>query len=177
VSTWDESVDGPEPGSGGDLRDKLEQANANADAIAAEKDGENEALRRELAFARAGVDTTTDEGAFFARGYDGELEVDAIAAMAAKMNLTSAPAEQEQKDGPDLEPSEAALLTTSQTLGGTPPPADPVAADPFKEAARIHQQAVEDGESNPEAIGYAFNSLVNAAAHGDQRVIIPPAGS
>lgn len=176
MSNWDGDQD-RNGGSPADLRDQLEAAKADADARI---EAETATLRRELAFTKAGIDTDTPAGKIFAKGYEGELDVAAITAAASDMGLTSAPvvtdpAAGEQTPSPEvtLEDGEAALLNASQDLSGTPPPVDPPPADPYVEASKLHERLVDDGVDNPTAVGFALNTLANAAERGDQRVIIP----
>lgn len=61
--------------------DELEQLRSRAER-AAQLEDENAALQRDLALQRAGVDTGSESGRIFARGYDGELTPDAIRAQA-----------------------------------------------------------------------------------------------
>ena len=169
------------PGSPADLREQIDEARAETERQVAEAKAETERVQRELAFVKAGVNTDTPAGQIFFKGYDGDLDPEAIRSTAATMNLTT-PSPTPPLEGPPapetnpLDPAEVDLLESGSNLGGTPPPAEPVAAHPATQAQQVHGQAVADGVDNPTAVGLAFNSLVNAAASGDQRVIIPPPG-
>lgn len=74
--------------------------------------------QRELALVKAGVDTTTPLGEFFARSYDGDLNADAVRAEAEKIGLLSAPAAPAQEAIPDEEQAaherQAALTSDHQ---------------------------------------------------------------
>lgn len=132
-------------------------------------------LERELAFTKAGVDTDSPAGAIFARGYDGDLEVEAIKTAAATMGLgqaTTPAADPTTPTDTPLDPGEAALLGAQDQLSGTPPTTEPPAADPYAEAAKVYENMVDDGSQRDVALGQAFNSLANAANQGDRRVII-----
>lgn len=168
--------DDPRPGSPADLREQIDQARADADAAVEAERERATALERELAFTKAGVDTDSPAGKIFFKGYDGELDVEAIRASAATMNLTGPapadPAAAPTPEAPSLESNEAQLLQAGASLGGTPPPPEPVAVHPAQAANDIHAKAIADGMDNPTAVGMAFNSLVNAAHAGDDRGVI-----
>lgn len=76
-----------------------------------------------------------------------------------------------------LEPGEADLTAERRALAATAPPDQVPAADPAREARRVHDQVLADGGQEKHAIGSAINSLVNAAARGDQRVILNADGT
>jgi ribosomal protein L12E/L44/L45/RPP1/RPP2 len=60
---------------------------------------ENEALKRELAFAKAGIDPDDTRMKYFVRGYDGDLTADAIKQAATEAGFIGAPQQQsEQQD-------------------------------------------------------------------------------
>jgi hypothetical protein len=171
-------MDEPEQAEDGNpaLKEAREAARRNAQRArdAEESASRTSELERELAFTKAGVDTDTPAGRIFAKGYDGDLEVDAIKSAAAQMGLANAPApEVVVPEEVPLDPSETELLNAPAGLSGNPPTADPPPADPYDAANGIFKQAVQDGEPTDTAWGYAFNSLVNAAQNGDKRVIIP----
>jgi hypothetical protein len=163
----------PEPGSPADLREQLKQEREAKAAAVADATAD---LQRELAFTKAGIDTDTDAGKIFARGYDGELTSEAIKAAAAGFNLAPAPVEPPADPEVALEPNEAAVLAAGAELGGTPPPAEPPTADPYEDATRVFEEHHANG-SRIEAVGFALNSVANAANRGDQRVIVPGPGS
>lgn len=163
----------PEPGSPGDLRAKFEQEQAARAADAEEAAAREAAITRELAFTKAGINVDTPAGQIFFKGYDGEMEVEAIQTAAAAMNLTTAAPAAPPADGPTLEPTEASVLGAGAELGGTAPPPEAPPADPNVEAQAVFDRAHDEGMGRMEAIGLGLNSLANAAQRGDNRVIVP----
>lgn len=160
----------------------LERKGSKYDELAEQK----AALERDLAFARAGIDTSTDEGAFFARGYAGELDVEAIKAQAAKFGVIKGadapgtpPADGTTGEGtpppsgPALEPGEADLTAHRQTLASGATGDSGLDVDPYQSALDIGRQVMEGGGKFEQALGSAINALANAANQGDKRVIIP----
>lgn len=152
--------------------------------VAAQLAETNATLERDLAFARAGIDTSTDDGAFFARGYAGELTPDAIRAQAVRFNLAS-PADAATLGTPDnpaptagdttpipLVPGEADLTDARRTLSQGAAGDAGITVDPYAEAQKIGADALESGAKFGEAMGAAMNYLVNAGAAGDKRVLI-----
>lgn len=176
---WLDDPDDPAEQANNPLREAREAARRQrARANELETDAARTAdVERELAFVKAGVDTDSEMGKIFARGYDGELTKEAITAAVAGMNLSAAVAPEQPADAqPEdtvLEPGEADLLTGAETLSGQAPNSDPPPADPYQEAAKVFNSATEDGMPSDEALGLSFNSLANAAAAGDKRVVIP----
>ena len=169
-------------GSGGDSIVRMSRKDIRAlekkgkayDALVEEK----ARLERDLAFARAGVDTSTEEGAFFARGYDGELDPAAIRAAAERFNILApkhAPPITDTDDtdqGPRLEPGEAELTDARLALSRGAAGDTGLDTDPYEEAQRIGQKMLADGAKFEHAFGAAINFLANRAENGDQRVII-----
>lgn len=180
----DDDLDLPDDGGGGDSLVRLPRRDIRAlekqGKRAAELAAQNEALQRDLAFARAGIDTSTDEGAFFARGYAGELDTDAIKASASRFNIlapgsvgTGTP------DNPaptaadvQLAPGEADLTAHRQALAQGAAGDVGVDVDPYDEALRIGQDILDKGGKFEQGMGTAINSVVNAAMRGDTRTII-----
>ena len=59
-------------------------------------ESENQQLKRELAFFKAGIDTDDPKMKYFAKGYDGEMEAEAIKAAAVEAGFYQQPAQGEQ---------------------------------------------------------------------------------
>jgi len=174
-----------------DIRSLQERAKVGDDAIARAEKAE-----RELAFARAGIDlSSADEKVqFFVQGYQGELDAAAIKAKAEAFGVTGqttvtittttdaettateaanvAAGLTPEGDTP-LEPGEANLTRERQALTQTAPPDQLPPPEPYAEAQKVHDEVLKEGGQEKHALGAAFNSLVNAANRGDQRVIIP----
>jgi hypothetical protein len=73
-----------------------------------------------------------------------------------------------------LEPGEAGLTAERRSLatGAVPPDHRPQPGDPYKAAEEVFQQVLDDGGQEKHAFGAALNSVVNAAARGDRRVVL-----
>lgn len=149
---------------------------------------ENERLKRELAFTQAGIDLSTEQGKFFARGYEGELDPTAIAAAASTLgfqNPTPAGGDAGSDGGegnpdpsasttPDtpLVPGEEQITGQAQDLARGSAPDSGISPDPYKESVEIFEETMAEGGRWEEAAGLAFNSIVNKAMQGDKRVVL-----
>lgn len=135
-----------------------------------------EALQRETAFLRAGVDTSTKAGAYLLKGYDGELTSEAIQAEATAMGLIGASeaAEGEDEGVSEEEKSfdDAASDASSRSPGDEQPNDHPsIAAD------KIAEEALKKGATREDALAASVSLIGGAAAGGDSRVIWTPGGN
>lgn len=78
----------------------------------------------------------------------------------------------EQPADTPLEPGEANLTRERRALTSAAPPDNMQPGDPYKEGRQIYDEVLAGGGKEVEAFGAAFNSVVGAAAQGDQRTII-----
>jgi hypothetical protein len=115
---------------------------------AADLDAELATLRRERAFMSAGVPVDDPAARYFVKGYDGELDPDAIKAAAVESKMPWA-------KGEEIGPEEQAAHEAAQAAaaGGTPPGAGP---NMEAELAAIRQKFPHGGD---EAIA-AVDALV-----------------
>ena len=134
---------------------------------------ENELLRKEMAFIKAGIDTDSKPARALLENYAGDLTTEAITAEATEWGLVKAaePApEPASEPAPDLsaerELQEMRDASTGQAAPNTPPTVDAYAAV-FKdfEADR------ENGLSQTDATNRAIGRLVQKAAAGDPTAI------
>lgn len=126
---------------------------------------EAEALRRELAFAKAGIDTDSKAGKMLLKSYEGELTVEAIKAEAEEIGLfkpqepasteTATPEEREQTDI-------RAGLATGATAAGSPPDEDPQTAA-LRAGFEARRQGATHTESFIAALPEAFREAFNAS--------------
>ena len=128
---------------------------------------ENDSLKRELAMAKAGIDTDTKLGKMFARSYDGELDIEAIRAEAREVGAIEGPAPTptetatpEEREQTDLR----ANLASGTVATGTPD------EDPFAEALAAGKAARAQGRSFEESFIAGLGPVFGAAAAGDTRV-------
>lgn len=161
------------------LEDRAREATAaNERAAAAE---------RKAAFALAGIDITSDKGAFFARGYEGDLDPAKIREAAAQFNVVEPPkseGENSENGGegddqntpstpdPKLEEGEDRLHEEQNRLAGNSPGDQPQQGDPYKDAEKVATDVLQRGGQEKEALGAFINSVVNAAHRGDKRVVL-----
>lgn len=159
----------------------LERKGKGHDVAVSERDQ----LKREMVFLKAGVDTDSDAGRIFMRGYDGELEVDAVKSSASAFNLvkgsepstsSSSTPPASSKPNPELQPGEEDLTRERADLGNQAPADQGQSPDPREEAVEIGQAVIKEGGKSEVGIGTAFNRLVKAAHDGDRRVIVERQG-
>lgn len=156
-----------------DIR-KLEEANK----VNREKAQKAEKLEREIAMLRAGIDLDSDKGAFFAKGYEGDLDPAKIREAAETLGILGStddnPGEDANPNDGDvqLEEGEAELEQERQRLESGSPSDEMPNPDPYKAMTEVHERIRNQGGLERQALGGAFNSLVNAAHQGDDRVII-----
>lgn len=84
---------------------------------AQDRAAEAEGLRRELAFSKAGIDLNDAKVKYFVRGYDGELDADAIRKQAVEDGFLKAP------DEPAPDPNLTASGRMDEAAAGEPDPA------------------------------------------------------
>lgn len=80
---FDEQETGRNP-----LRERMKQLESENAALKAEAEAAAQ-VRRELAFAKAGIDPSAPAAKYFVKAYDGELTVEAIKAAAIEANVFS----------------------------------------------------------------------------------------
>lgn len=151
-----------------DIR-KLEKSGAKASELETEK----AAMARELAFLKAGVDTESKVGKLLMKGWEGELDVEAIKAEASEIGALSAnatPTPVEVDDGEaessDERSSLGAGANADQFRTGDP--------DPQEEAVKAGRKAMAGGATEEDSLGVAFDVIARAGAAGDKRAIWDP---
>ena len=96
---------------------QLEKENAEARKLLAEAD----TTKRELAFVKAGIDLSSPANKYFVKGYDGELDPDAIRQAAVEAQLISPPVAPSQTEEAQAWSRTAKIAAGSQTAQ---PPVD-----------------------------------------------------
>lgn len=143
-----------------------------AAAEGAKAKAEAEALRREMAFLKAGIDTDTKLGKLLLNSYDGELSVEAIKKEATEIGAikVEAPAPEPFK----ADPADVELANARQALatGATPPEA--ISVDPYKAAFDKYYESAQSGSSRDNAMADAVSMILQAGAKGDARVLARP---
>ena len=137
-----------------------------------------DALRRENLMLRAGVDIDSGPGKYFAKGYDGELTLEAVksewASLAPKPN---ADADLTPPATPDPVLTDDDLTSTRERQNlahGAASDTPPAAVSGKVQAQKVFADAIAADRPDDEARALAFHALVSAAAAGDQSVIIVP---
>jgi hypothetical protein len=96
---------------------QLEKENAEARKLLAEAD----TAKRELAFVKAGIDLTSPASKYFVKGYDGDLDPEAIRQAAVEAQLISPPVAPSQTEEAQAWNRTAKIAAGSQTAQ---PPVD-----------------------------------------------------
>lgn len=159
---------------------------------AAKRGSKAERLERENAMLKAGINTDDDRLAFFANGYDGELDPETIKAEATRLGFLGAPAPvtetiptpttAQEPSAPAPEPTPdladiSSVHDAAAAAGRTPAANELPQPDPYQRSAEIYETAMQDGAKKDEAGGLAFASVIAAAQQGDNRVILKQPGS
>lgn len=129
---------------------------------------EANAAKRELAFVRAGIDTSTKLGQLFAKSFEGDLDVEAIKAEAKELGIFNAP--KTEAEEPDPAPDNSAQERSSLATGATGD--DGSGVDPRQQGLARAQEAMAKGATFEAAAGGFVAELAKAAMSGDQRVVI-----
>lgn len=139
----------------------LEEAAAQAKAIPL--------MQKELAFAKAGVDTDSKIGKMLFQTYEGELTKEAIIAEAQEIGLL-----EKVTSNPEVPKEEKDSTKERQALnnGAQPPGDNPI--HPKQEAVDNAKRVVEEGGKFDHAAGAFISTLVQRYADGDQRAAKNP---
>jgi hypothetical protein len=131
---------------------------------------EAEALKREIAFLKAGVNLDSAVGKMFAKAYDGELDVEMIKQGATEVGAITPPAAPATPEAPavvhDENQSQERMDLASQA--GRPGTIEP--GDPFESAMAAFEAARKSGASRDTAAASAFAKIIEAHNAGDGRV-------
>lgn len=162
------------------LRDAHRAATQEAQTRAQERD----ALAREVAMLRAGVDSEHPAFSYFNAGYQGELTPDDIKAEWAKITGNQPPPGQQPPVGqepppqnygnqrvPEIEDQLRQLQEERAKLysGATAPGQEPT-PDPMDTALTTFHEARKTGDNQQVAMRKAFQVIFDAAAAGDGRI-------
>jgi hypothetical protein len=180
VPEADENEDtGTEDGSENpNIRQLREQAKAGREATAA-----NEALQREVAFLKAGIDTDSKLGKLLFRSYEGDLtDIETLKAEATELGAikvveqTTEGGESGEAGGESEGSQEPTGSSERRDLASGATVTDNQEVDPNQVAHQAFESAMSRGETWETAAGEMFHSLAEAAAAGDRRVVLPQNG-
>ena len=146
----------------------------------AAKDGkaaltENETLRRELMFAKAGIDTETRLGRMLLKTFEGS-SLDELRTEAEEIGLlkpvTNAGAARDDDDDDDNQAQQQVRrnLTGGAATGG----ADKSTPDPMSTALNNFHEQRKQGVRREDAALEVVDRVLSAAASGDKRVLFDP---
>lgn len=143
-----------------DLREAAERGKASK--------AEAEAAKRELAFAKAGIDTDSKQGKMFVKAYDGDLDKTAIKTEFAEMfgigdvNGTEQLVEQEAAEEQKRQQTQERRDLTSQA----PEHAEPPPPDLIKDGYAKYEAAMASGVPQERAFRDILEGHIGAAAAG-----------
>lgn len=126
--------------------------------------------KRELAFAKAGVDTESKLGSMLFKTYDGDLTTDALLGEAKEIGLIK-----EQSDQAPPPPSGEQQQTqqrqdlASGSLGDQVVPDGP---PPMDQAWKDYHERTAKGESKDTASQAVFSGLIQRAVAGDEKYLV-----
>lgn len=133
---------------------------------------EAEAARKELAFVKAGVDTSSKPAQAMLNTYAGELTAEAIQAEAREWSLLDTP--KAEPETPDYS-AEAAAQEMRDGLDGSPAPDSKPEIGGVDAALEQFKTNREAGMSQTDATNNAIGAIIAAAARGDKQAIFDPA--
>ena len=133
---------------------------------------ENDALKREMAFLKAGVDTESKAGQLLFKAYDGELDVESIRTEADELGLFKS----SEEPAPVMEqtPSEDRQATTDrQALAETSVPPGSQTESPYDAGHREFKEMLDKGRPTEDSAARFVHTVLEAAggSNPDQRVI------
>ena len=135
-----------EPGSIKELRDAADRGKKATQEL--------DAMKREMAFLKAGVDTDTKAGQLLYKAYDGELVTESI-----------------QAEWAELSPGEVAQQR--QDLAGDAIPPENQTENPYDAGHRAFKEALDAGRPHEDSAARFVHTVLEAAGGGDpdQRVV------
>lgn len=116
IEQYEDDIEQATPDSGGevDIKSLREAAKKGKKA-----EQELAQMRRELAFSKAGISTDDPKMAYFYRGYDGELTVEAIRSAASEAGFITVSAEETAAAAQKQESLSAQQRTMAASAGAT----------------------------------------------------------
>jgi len=151
-----------EPGSIKELRDAADRGKKATQEL--------DAMKREMAFLKAGVDTDTKAGQLLYKAYDGDLETEAIQAEWSELVPAAAapPPEPETVDATDTQVSQQ-----RQDLAGDHVPPENQTESPYDAGHREFREMMDAGRPKEDSAARFIHTVLEAAGGGspDQRVV------
>ena len=128
---------------------------------------ELDAMKREMAFLKAGVDLEKKAGQLLMKAYDGDLEPELIRAEAEELGAIVGPAPTPVEEVQEIDTSTAerqALVQDSVAPEAT-------TESPYDRGHREFQDMLNDGRPKEDAAARFVHTVLEAAGQGDDRVI------
>ena len=151
-----------EPGSIKELRDAADRGKKASQEL--------DAMKREMAFLKAGVDTDTKAGQLLYKAYDGELETEAIQAEWSELVPAAAapPPEPETVDVTDTQ-----VAQQRQDLAGDNVPPENQTESPYDAGHREFREMLDAGRPKEDSAARFIHTVLEAAGGDspDQRVV------
>ena len=151
-----------EPGSIKDLRDAADRGKKASQEL--------DAMKREMAFLKAGVDTDTKAGQLLYKAYDGELDTESIQAEWAELVPATAapPPEPETVDATDTQ-----VAQQRQDLAGDSVPPENQTESPYDAGHREFREMVDAGRPTEDSAARFIHTVMEAASgdNPDPRVL------
>ena len=151
-----------EPGSIKELRDAADRGKKATQEL--------DAMKREMAFLKAGVDTDTKAGQLLYKAYDGDLETEAIQAEWSELVPAAAapPPEPETVDATDTQVSQQ-----RRDLAGDSVPPENQTESPYDAGHREFRTMMDEGRPKEDSAARFVHTVLEAAggADPDQRVL------
>ena len=150
-----------EPGSIKELRDAADRGKKATQEL--------DAMKREMAFLKAGVDTDTKAGQLLYKAYDGDLETEAIQAEWSELvPAAAAPPPAETVDATDTQVSQQ-----RQDLAGDSVPPENQTESPYDAGHREFRTMMDEGRPKEDSAARFVHTVLEAAggADPDQRVL------
>ena len=151
-----------EPGSIKELRDAADRGKKASQEL--------DAMKREMAFLKAGVDTDTKAGQLLYKAYDGDLETAAIQAEWAELvpAAVEPPPEPETVDATDTQ-----VEQQRQELAGDHVPPENQTENPYDAGHRAFKEMGDAGRPTEDSAARFIHTVLEAAGgdNPDQRVL------
>ena len=142
-----------------DLRDAAERGRKASQEL--------DAMKREMAFLKAGVDLEKKAGQLLMKAYDGDLEPELIRAEAEELGAVMGAAPTPVAEAQEIDTSTAerqALVQDSVAPEAT-------TESPYDRGHREFQDMLNDGRPKEDAAARFVHTVLEAAGQGDDRVI------
>jgi hypothetical protein len=144
-----------EPGSIKELRDAADRGKKASQEL--------DAMKREMAFLKAGVDTDTKAGQLLYKAYDGDLETEAIQAEWSELvPVAAAPPPTETVDATDTQVSQQ-----RQDLAGDSVPPENQTESPYDAGHREFKTMMDAGRPKEDSAARFVHTVLEAAG-GDK---------